>query len=601
MYQAAFGLARNMDNHLNAVESTLAEKLDLALLIKDTTNANKLSQSLKALDSLSPTLAKKYAASVAIKPQWFEFNHDELNDKTMPDAVSASIIVTAYRHFPGDRRWRQRWEEAEKRLAGQLSKARLGAIKPVRTMEDLEAAYKLADAFRETAPAISARYRQAIMENIDFAGLVRAASGGLLDPKKLEDARLRLNQVNRVLGDEFILSVGVSMSQDRITRENFFAKLQEVSQCCFSKPSGYQDVNNLYEMVGRFQANRIADFLVKNQKSFSDADKASAIKTLDGMGVTVDFEESAAAKTAKQLGKGNIGYVVAKGWAKLTAGEALRKEMLDIALHPAASGIPLRAGFDAVYYKDPAGKNIATAVKGKNDGGNAKLSYEVEIGTGVDMGRVKDKYGSSLVAVSVGAFTTGERKLADFAASDGNMINYLVSNRDGLILFYPDGTVEIKDIRTLKKSDISTPGFYMKEEPLRFREKVDDFDVFIKKIKKAKASAMQGQLLLYDGQLQVSDKSSGVQDKRRAFAIMEDGSFALIDFEPRITLREEAVLAMKMGVRHLVNLDTGMYDFSQFVDRGGRVHKLGTFDSERPTNLIVFHAGLGAQVPQKIR
>jgi hypothetical protein len=352
-------------------------------------------------------------------------------------------------------------------------------------------------------------------------------------------------------------------------------------------------------MIGRFQANKLADFLVKNQNLFTKEEKASAKNSLEKMGVVVEFEESSSSKAAKQLSKGNIGYVITKTWAKLTAGAVVRQEIVDASLRRLNSGIPVNSGF-AVTYMNDKGKKLATAIIAKtNEGG--KINYEVGVGTGLDIDSTKQKYGRSLVALAVAAFTAGERKLADFAALKGDVANYLVSGRDGLVLFYPDGTCEIKNIITLKKNDIRTPGFHMENEPLEFRNRVDDFNLAVQKIKKAKASAMQGQLLVYDGGLQLSERSSGVQDKRRALAIMKDGSYALIDFELHITLLEEAVLGQKMGVKHLVNLDTGMYDFSQFIDKSGKVYKLGTFDSERPTNLIVFYSGISGLTPTKLK
>jgi hypothetical protein len=154
---------------------------------------------------------------------------------------------------------------------------------------------------------------------------------------------------------------------------------------------------------------------------------------------------------------------------------------------------------------------------------------------------------------------------------------------------YPNGTLDIKRVSTLKKNDIQTPDFQMTDEPLDFRGKAEDFHLLVRKIHRSKASAFQGHLLLYNGELQLSEKSSAVQDKRRCLAIMNDGSFALIDFTAHVTLLEAAVLAARMGAKHLINLDTGMYDFSSFYDARGTLHKLGTFDSERPTNLVVFH------------
>ncbi|MBI5227589.1 hypothetical protein HY988_03305 [Candidatus Micrarchaeota archaeon] len=597
VYRAAFEFERKISSIDVTSEQHLAKSFDLSELIKETSSAERFATSLRLLNNIDPNLAKDYASKIVLIPQWLRFDYPEIASTNLSDAVSSSTIVTLLSElFPKDKKIK----EYKKYLSDQLAKVKVASIKPIKNLQDLEEAYQIADAFKETSPVIAGKYRTAIMQNIDFAQLVRDATGGKLDSKRLETARLKLNEINRILGDEFILFVGISMSKDMITKGNFFFKLDEVNHCCFSKPSSYQDVNNLYEMIGRFQANRLADYLVKNQKLFTEEERSDAVKKLDLMGVTVDFEESATTKASKQIKQGNIGYVITKTYLKLTAGGALRQEIIDLNVSPIRRNVQLRKGFDLISYVDGDRKLVATLITGKAENG-AKISYEVKLGSGLNLDEVKDKYGLSLAALSVGAFTSGERKLADFAALNGSMINYLVSNRDGLIIFYPDGTADIKDVRNLHKNDIKTPGYQMESGPLEFRKKVDDFDIFIKKMKKAQASAMQGQLLLYNGELQLTDKSSGVTDKRRVFAILNDGSYALIDFNERITLMEAAVLAQKMGVKHLVNLDTGMYDFSQYIDKSGNVHKLGTFDSSNPTNLIIFHAGISAQVPQKLK
>ncbi|MFH1222245.1 MAG: hypothetical protein V1492_04120 [Candidatus Micrarchaeota archaeon] len=46
--------------------------------------------------------------------------------------------------------------------------------------------------------------------------------------------------------------------------------------------------------------------------------------------------------------------------------------------------------------------------------------------------------------------------------------------------------------------------------------------------------------------------------------------------------------AKRMGATSLINLDVGMYDYSMYKSADGKIHKLGSFDSVNPTNLIVF-------------
>ncbi len=593
VYTEAYAIPRR---GLYTNEDYLSKGLDVSQLVKETDSAERLATCLKLLANLSPSLAKKYASSVRVLEKWAIFNESEINSSNISKATNTSTIVTMYADlFPNEKKWKK----YKKELTENLSKVKITDLKTVKTLQDLEESYKIADAFNGTAPQIAKTIRSRIIESIDFAELIRSVSKGKLDPKALEDARLKLNNINRVLGDEFILFVGLSMSKDKITKQNFTAKLDEIDTCCFSNPSSSYDVNRLYEMVGRFQANRLADFLVKNKEQFGEEEVNTAKEILENMGVSVEFEESTGSKAMRSLKQGQISYVVRKAWAKLSKGDALRQEMIDAkvtAIKPKKT--ELQNGFELKYYYGQKNEKIATVVIGDRTKGGG-VDYKVNVGNGIDVPSLKQEYGKTLVALSVGAFTAGERKLADFAVINGNVVNYLVSRRDGLVIFYPDGTIDIKNIRTMKKSDIPTPGFYMKDEPLKFKEKVEDFNIIVKKFQKTKASAMQGQLLLYDGELTVGDKSSGVQDKRRCIATMEDGSFALIDFSQQITLLEAAVLAKKIGVKNLVNLDTGMYDYSQYIDRDGKVYVLGTMDSERPTNLIVLRRDASGAVPRK--
>lgn len=541
---------------------------------------------LKRLRGLSPRLASMLLEKLHVQDSWFEFNHAKIDDSNAQVAADVIFVSSLMRdNNPKD----TKYDKLLSQFTARLFSLRV-ELSPISDLNSLTRVMDLGGSFALLDKDYSEKFLNSAFESVDLIGLVRSASqSGKANSRTLERIRLMLNRINPVYGDEFILTLGVKLSEEPVSSQNFFSKLEEIAACCFSNPSSFSDVNGLYELVGRFQANSLADFLLQNKGLFSENDFNFAVSRLASFGLELEDAQSGGSKLWRSVTQGNFGYILGKGTSYFSSkihSAALREQYQEAGIY-VKSGEDMRAGFSCKLAFDEDGRPIATIISGNYSKG-ARVGYTSNVGSGIVVGDLENRFGNSLSAIAVGAYTTGMRKLAEFAVQDGTVSNYLVSNRDGLAVFYPDGTVEIKKVSALKKSDIATAGYQMSEDPLDFRSNPQDFMILAKKFKRAKASAFQGHLLLHNGEVQVAANSSPFQDKRRCLAVMSDGSFALIDFGPKITLLEAAVLARKMGVKDLMNLDTGMYDFSSYYDASGKHHELGTMDSERPTNLVIF-------------
>jgi len=586
-YKEAFELAMYVANTFGYAPAALAASIDVRRMGEEADSVEKLARLMKLLNGLHPDLARGIEPSPLVKTQISSFSPKALDESTLRSAADMAYLIRTFTDMKKGEWWSGM---AKGVFDSRLSKLELrpGIIKPIRSIQDLESVRGLQAPFLDIAPSLHAKLSKLIADKTDFDAVIRSVTTSKgLNLAVLERIRQELNLVNRVLGDEFVLSIGVGISKREITRRNFSALLHDV-ELFFGSPSKNSDVNRLYELVGRFQASRLADYLAGHRSDFPASEVKAAIKTLGGMGVSVDIPESGISKAIRRISRGQLGYTVTKGVSRVVPGQAMREDIISITINKRPSGTRMAAGFELDHYFDQRGRRVATVVSGYRERG-AMIAYEAQVGTGIRVDDLKSGSGRTIAALAVGAFTTGERKLADFAAIRGGVVNYLVSGRDGLAVFYPDGSFEIKNSRTLSRKDIRTPGYLMGGEPMRFRERIEDFNLFVNKVKRASASVMQGMLLLYDGELQLTEKSSGAPDKRRLLAVMADGSFALLDIDPRVTLLEAAVLARKMGARHAINLDTGMYDFSQVIDASGKTHALGTMDAERPSNLVIFY------------
>jgi hypothetical protein len=213
----------------------------------------------------------------------------------------------------------------------------------------------------------------------------------------------------------------------------------------------------------------------------------------------------------------------------------------------------------------------------------------------VNMHEIETQLEGSLVAHFVHAFTTGARKLTDFTAVNGEVINFLIKpdSHDGLIIMSKSGVPIIADKKRISRDDLIRLGVSegdLPESPLSMIN-ISDYVRFVDLIKKYELSVSANILYMKDG---VSVPAQNDYLSTRRFHVeFKDGTFALFSSLQPITIDNMVKLAETYAKQHnrpirsMVYADTGMFDMSSVFDKSGRTHRIGTADGV-PTNLIVF-------------
>jgi hypothetical protein len=580
LYQLAFETMRNLGSDY---ETKLLKKINLSKVTSEVDSVPDFAFVLRTLDQLAPQLSDRFITNVQPNPKLLSFDYQLITDENVSEVTD---ILRVLGRLSKSDRFVKKYNDAFFQVRERISECHVAAGK----IEDVDRLFKFMDFAQSIVPfdkAFADKLEEDIAYGLDFLALVNSGNKNSktnrFDLESLEKVRLKLNEIDRVYGDEFLLSVGIALSKLPLTKDDIDSRLQLVNGF-FSKPAGHQDVDKLYEMLGRFVGNSVGRYIQEHKSDFSDEELEKHLEKLEKYGVLVSITDSSGTKLWNNLKQGNIRYIVGKGIDRFTSSDVAREtyQNADVKLIELGASRP---GFKILKAKSK-GENIATLIIGDYADG-ARAVYRANVGTGMDFKKTVKEYDGRIAAFAVAAFTTGERKIADLSVIDGKIANYLVSDRDGLAVFYPDGRVEIKHIPTLKQNDLASGDYAMKNVPMDILNNPEDFLLMARKFNRAKASAFQGYLFVYNGEILVGENSSPIQDKRRYFAIMNDGKYALIDFDPHITNMESALLAVKMGVKHLIYLDTGMYDYSSYWNAKGKPVKLGTYDSVNPSNALL--------------
>lgn len=248
--------------------------------------------------------------------------------------------------------------------------------------------------------------------------------------------------------------------------------------------------------------------------------------------------------------------------------------------------IPLKRGFTLQYMMTNDDEILATIIKGT--GQHANVNYEVGIGGTISSEYLSQKYREELELSAVASYSIA-KKPSQLAVINGEIINYLITpKQQGVVIINnQNGKIRIHNLSTLS---LEIDG---EHKDLNVFDMFSDFSLFSSWMKTHKYDVFQSHLLLSEGVIRVDKTWQQVIDKRRVLASFETyDSFALIDFEPAISLYDAACLSKNIdGVKSVVNLDTGMYDIATFESSTGDLVELGTPDKAKKdsaTNKIVF-------------
>ncbi|MBU0586881.1 hypothetical protein KJ780_05190 [Candidatus Micrarchaeota archaeon] len=377
---------------------------------------------------------------------------------------------------------------------------------------------------------------------------------GISKPKDIEDVRLRINNIDPILGDRFLYLIVQNLVSNTkaISDVNNSIKYAEY---LMARPSNNSDVNTYYRNLAKFLINRIVK-LVMSEKSIDPELLKDISQRLSSLGVNIPKKQGRATKFLKYIFSGQAGQAVGKATKKLNplATKSIARFSPDLTTTESPLPIKMRDG-STVSQVSIAGYNIdILAIRSSKQ--KSKVGFEVNVGGGVSVPNQLRP-----IALAVGAYTTGRGKPTEFCAMNGKVVNDLISNREGLLIISANGEATIEDINTILS------GF-----------DIEKWEQFLKKIKNQQLSVMQQHLLLYQNEIALSPvNSSHVRDNRRIFVTTND-SYMILDVK-NVTLYEAALIAKKLGGISAVNLDTGYYDYAAYYDSKDTPTFIGTMDS----------------------
>ncbi len=436
---------------------------------------------------------------------------------------------------------------------------------------------------------VAEELKQKFLSQVDWVGVAKGVD--IDNIEAVESVRQNINlAIDAAAGDGLVVEVGIrDIANVPVSWLTMEKKITFAEHYLQAEQYGIDpDVVGVYKMLGSFEVRKILEFFDAEglAADTGDARVAETIERLQAAGANIPVTEGSWQKAWRSMG--DPAYIWSKIENKLAAADVMRPEWQGITPIFETRTERLKAGYTFVNWKNN-GEELAKAVIGDPAKG-ATVDYTVKVGGGLTEQVMHDKYPEgALVAESVGAYTTGAMKPAELTINHGYVVNYLISDRDGLAIVDVNGALNIVNRDKLTRHDLDS-----KEaaDHLAFRDKLEDFSTLLTLARKNEIDVMSGHLLVDNGELAIASNSSNVRDKRRAIATFKDGTFGLIDFSQPMTLYEEAVIAKSMNVKGLVNLDTGYYDHANVYDASGMLFALGQQDQDGTNNKFAFLTGM---------
>ncbi len=411
----------------------------------------------------------------------------------------------------------------------------------------------------------------------------------IFDIAYLEKIRLKVNEVtNGTLGDTFLIKTGIQAIEGQsLSLETLDQAVQLAVAFLQSKSDTniHPDVLPLYQLIGTFQVTRLLEWWSAAGFDLDDKRLASSVKRLQEAGANIPITEGSWQKMLRSWQ--NPSYVLRKAKVKAESklsGDVLRTNWRERPITWQQREEELATGFKLQNLR-LGNEQLATVVRGNPQQG-AMVDYLVRVGGGLTKPVIKDLFRSSwLVADAVGAYTTGASKPAEFVIDNGVVVNFLPSERDGVLLISDRSKIKILHRDAITAQDLDP---HEVPTPLAFTRRLEDYYRFINLAEQQQFDMMMGHLLVNNGKIDVTAESSTARDKRRVLATFDDGTFGLVDFTVPMTLYEVAYFLDQVGADNAINLDTGYYDNAAVYTRTGEDLPLGEEDNDGTNNKLVF-------------
>jgi hypothetical protein len=158
------------------------------------------------------------------------------------------------------------------------------------------------------------------------------------------------------------------------------------------------------------------------------------------------------------------------------------------------------------------------------------------------------------------AYSSPFKMPAGLTIMDGVVVNPILQRFDGVLLMEPAGRLYITSVGRLQDG----------MRPLNIRDRLDDYQQFVRRAVESKLSVIQGTLLVDEGRNVVDEKATSRALLRRVIFTTEDGGIHIYDsLKKSQTLGEvAATLLEKYHAHEALNLETGPNNFCLLKDQG---------------------------------
>ncbi len=409
--------------------------------------------------------------------------------------------------------------------------------------------------------------------------------------ESLEQNRRSDNRRRRRSGDRYLYNYGRRLSNQIVNTEIPLSEAQleriiDYGETLVEARGITQNAKELYASVGFQTFNSLGQRL---SQSGDTSTNKRAKERLDKIGFNAYSRQSYFRKTLSAIRDGNFGYIrdkVVDLWLQTTFflnSDPIRDDYKK--LIKSEQNSELSRDYLRVLDYFIGDKLIMQGTR--SNARNVSVDFIVGAERDLYEKELRQRFGNNLLMFAVAAYASGSNEPSTLAIDNGEVVNFLVSDVEGVMVINQDGTLRIKS-RTLdfmlsditqKRSDRLSLDISRNLYKVGDEATAHDIDM------------LQSHLLVYNTEVRFGPQSSKRIDKRRAFVQYLSGEFGIVSTkeDTHLTLHEFASLLKRIGVKDALNLDVGYNDFSGLVKRDGSSHYFGKIGEDRTNNLLVFY------------
>ncbi|MFM2414757.1 MAG: hypothetical protein RI911_450, partial [Candidatus Parcubacteria bacterium] len=457
--------------------------------------------------------------------------------------------------------------------------------------------YQFSFAGHEPGKASLDAFKEAIAK-IDIIQIVQTGKDTLPSPQIVERTRLMLNSLLRQEGDKMVIMVAGQFLKGKDGGEHIEQLVrfgEQWAEYSTTLRSGQRDISGIYKLVSNFAFGKAAGLLGDEKVKLSQEVRDRVTPLVLNAGFTIDVRESNLMKGLKRVVTDPAG----------TAGKAYRK--LAGAQQDVVSEVGT-APYERTLSEGTTVQYVCTNVRTcapesadmmllRSDPNFVQVELFTNRDGKIDRDAIERERAGRMIVTFPVTFTSGPRKLTDLAAYRGEMMSWLLrtDGNDGMVLATSNGMMGIVNKQRILVSELKAFGVNTStleqagKTELSITRSFEDFQLFVELVRRERLSLQTNMLLLADGvQMPVGGDSL---DSRRLLLTFPDGTIGMLSSftqAKKISTNTAVALAAKLGARHAVYCDTGMYDFAQVYDVTGATQTIGWADNKDSTNLAVF-------------